>query len=258
MLSLFDQMRKKRLLRRYMLFLSAVIVFHSVIYYPIYLMLASDVVWKNSIFFFLWTEIAEPLAAYLFFWGSFAYLIYAGVRFSRRATGAYLAVYLSGTVLRYALQNVCFMIMMGFPAWKRSLNLAQLLLSLLLDMLVMGVVYAIFLLLLRYLERQGKAPYSECLPLGGFFELKNPLIKVLAVSALIPEIARIITRAYYDIRMILFEQISPSGPAEILLMVTYYLTDILTALLGYLVIFVMVSSFHLSDFKAKMRFEEKS
>ncbi len=257
MLSLLDQMRKARLLRRYLLFFSAVVLFHSVIYYPVYLFLASDVVWKNSIVFFLWTEIAEPLSVYLFFWGSFAYLIYAGIRFSSRSTIPYLVTYTVGAVLRYALQNVCFIFMMGLPSWQRSFSLVEILWNILLDLLIMGIVYGLFLLLWRRLKQEGKSPIEICFPLGGFFDFKNVLIKVAFAAASVPCVARLVTRAYYDLRTIVFEGFAPSGAAEIFLMITYYVTDVLTALLGYLIIFMMLSSFYLSDVKAQMHFDQK-
>lgn len=255
MLSLFEQLRQKQLLRRYLLFFSAVIVFHSVIYYPVYLFLASDVVWKSSIVFFLWTEIAEPLSVYLFFWGSFAYLIYAGLRYSVRATVPYLIVYSIGSVLRYALQNVCFIIMMGFPSWQRSFSPVEILWNILLDLLIMGCVYGLFLLHRARMEEKGRIEMESWFPIDGFFRFQSVLVRLSLLSAAIPSIARLVTRAYYDIRTIAFEGFAPAGAAEIFLMVTYYVTDILTALLGHLLILVMFSAFHVSDVKAQMRFD---
>lgn len=257
MLSLFDQMQRTRRLRQYILFLSAVVLFHSVVYYPVYLFLASDVAWKSSIVFFLWTEIAEPLSVYLFFWGSFAYLLYAGIRFSPHSAIPYLVAYGAGSVLRYALQNVCFIFMMGLPSWQRSFSLPAVLWNILLDFLIMGVVYFFFLLLMRKLRGDGKPAIEVCFPLEGFFNFGNVLAKVAVAAAVIPSAARLATRVYYDIRTIAFEGRAPSGAPEIFLMITYYVTDILTALLGYLIIFMMLSSFHLSDVRARMHFDEK-
>ena len=256
MLSLLEQMRKRLLLRRYLLFFAAVIVFHSVIYYPVYLFLASDVAWKSSIVFFLWTEIAEPLSVYLFFWGSFAFLIYAGIRHSARATVPYLIVYAVGSVLRYALQNVCFIVMMGLPAWQRYFDLAEILWNILLDLLVMALVFVLLLLHLPRMCTGGKSPVENCLPVEGFFSLKNLLVRLSLLAAAVPSLAKIIVRASYDIQAVLLGGDTPSGAAEIFLMITYYVTDVLTALLGHLLIQLILSALHLSDVKARLRFEE--
>lgn len=256
MLSLFDRMRQKRLLRQYLLFLGAVVFFHSVVYYPVYLLLASDVIWKSSIVFFLWTEIAEPLSVYLFFWGSFAYAIYVGVRYSVRAVTPYLVVYAVGSVLRYALQNVCYIFIMGLATWQHTFAPLEILWNILLDLAVMGIAYALLLLFSREMRRDGKEPCEKYLPMNGFFDLKNLLSRLSLCVAGLPSLARLITRAYYDIRLIVFQGYAPSGGAELFLMVTYYLTDILTAILGYLMIVMMLSGFFLSDARARMRFED--
>ena len=253
--SLLEQLRQKRLFRQFLIFFFAVIVFHSVIYYPVYLFLASDIAWKSSIVFFLWAEIAEPLSVYLFFWGSFAYVIYAGIRYSVRAAIPYLVVYSIGSVLRYALQNVCFILMMGFPSWQRSFSPLEILWNVLLDLLIMGCVYGLLLLHRPRMESAGKTAFENCFPIDGFFDLKSMLVRLSLLSAAIPSIARLVTRAYYDVRTIVFEGLAPSGAPEIFLMVTYYVTDILTALLGHLLILTMLSSFHISDVRAQMRFD---
>jgi len=255
MLSLLDQMRKTRLLRQYLLFFSAVILFHSVIYYPVYLLLASDVIWKSSIVFFLWTEIAEPLSVYLFFWGSFAYMIYAGARYGTRATPPYLIAFAIGSVLRYALQNVCYILIMGLATWQHTFAPLEILWNVLLDLAIMAVVYLIFLLFNRETKGNGKDGLGRSLPLNGFFDFQNALARLSLFAAAIPSLARLITRAYYDIRLILVQGYAPSGGAEILLMITYYFSDILTAILGYLLIVMMLSGFYLSDVKAQMRFD---
>ena len=251
MLSLFNQMQKKRFLNRYLLFLGAVVLFHSVIYYPVYLFLASDVAWKSSILYFLWTEIAEPLSVYLFFWGSFAFLIYAGIREgNERAAIPYLIVYTVGSVLRYALQNVCYIFMMGLTAWKVYFSFWDILWNILLDLAIMACVYVLLLVFLTRMKREGEVR-ERYLPVAGFFNLKNLLTRLSLISAAIPSLARILPRAYYDI----FGGNVPSGAAEIFLMITYYVTDVLTALLGHLVIVMMISAFHISDVKARMRFD---
>ncbi|MBE6589977.1 MAG: hypothetical protein E7643_07340 [Ruminococcaceae bacterium] len=258
MISLFDQMRKTKLLKHYIVFLSAIILFHSVLYYPLYLFLDSNVLWRNSIVYLLLTEIAEPLAGYLYFWGSFAYILYVGVRFSFKSTLPFLIVYSVGTVLRYAIQNVCFIVMMGFPLWTNSLRIFDLVFSIVMDLVILG--FAMLLLNLVFKSKrkssEGEGLIDTYMPFERFFHLSNPLQKTAFLMALLPSAARLISRGYYDIRLILAGQV-PTGVAEIFLMITYYITDVLTAIVGFLIIVMMLSSFRLSEVKAHMENDEK-
>ena len=145
--------------------------------------------------------------------------------------------------------------MMGFPAWQRSFSPLEILWNVLLDLLIMGCVYGLLLLHLSRMEGEGRTPFENCFPIDGFFRMKSLLVRLSLLSAAIPSIARLVTRAYYDIRTIAFEGFAPSGAPEVFLMVTYYVTDILTALLGHLLILMMLSSFHISDVRAQMRFD---
>ncbi len=258
MISLFDQMRKAKLLKQYMLFLSAIILFHSVIYYPLYLYLDTNVLWRNSIYFLLLTEIAEPLAGYFFFWISFAYLIYVGVRFSYRSALPFVGVYCVGVVLKYTLQNICFIIMMGYPRWTNSVRIPELLFSVAMDLLVVGFAMLFLFLIFKKREKgnEKKDVLNGYMPFSGFFQLSNPMQKAAFLTALLPSAARLFSRAYYDIRLILAERIPDSAP-EIFLVITYYLTDCLTALVGCLVVTMMLSYFRQLELKAKIDYEGK-
>ena len=256
MISLFDQMRRAKMRKQFMLFLSAIILFHSVIYYPLYLYLDSNVLWRNSIYYLLLTEIAEPLAGYLFFWVSFAYIIYVSVRFSFRAALPFLAVYGIGAFLRYALQNVCFILMMGYPRWVNSVRIGELIFSFVMDVAVIALAMLIVLLIFkkqRKSEREGDA-LDDYMPFSGFFMLSNRKQRAAFFTALLPSAARLASRAYYDIRLILAQRIPDTAP-EIFLVITYYLTDCLTALVGCLAVTVMLSRFRLQEIKAKIAYE---
>ena len=257
MISLFDQMRKKRLLRNYVIFLSALIVFHSVLYYPLSLYMYSNTILKNSIIYLLLTEIAEPLAVYLYFWGSFAYLIYVGVRYSIKSAIPFFAAYSIGALLRYAIQNVCFILMMGFSLWESSLDLFALIFTIVMD-LVIGSL-ALLILWLAFRKRTGSKKKEDSLeaymPFSGFFSFSNPMQKTAFLLAILPSVARLLSRGYYDIRLVIAGNVPDSAP-EILLMITYYLTDCLTAVIGSLIIVMMLSSFRLSEMRARMKYED--
>ena len=254
MISLFDQMRKAKLIKQYMLFLSAIVLFYSVIYYPLYLYLDSNIIWRNSIYYLLLTEVAEPLAGYLFFWCSFAYVIYVGVRFSYQSTVPFLIVYCVGTFLKYALENICFIVIMGFPRWTNSVRVFDLIFSVVMDIVIMG--FCTLLLFLVFKRKERGDVLDAYMPFSGFFRLSNPVQRAAFLAALLPSAARLASRAYYDVRLILAQRIPDTAP-EIFLVFTYYLTDCLTAAVGCIVITMMLSYFRLFEIKAKIEYERK-
>ena len=258
-LSLFDCMYKKRLQTRYLILLAAIVVFYSFVYYPVYLYLNSNIVWNGSLLRLLWMEILEPLVNYLFFWGSFAFLLYSSARYSLKGSMPILAYYTVGTVLRYLFQNVAFIFMMGVNAWESEFYWHDLFLNIFLDLAIMGIA-----VLLIALWKNKKTPTSifsgkqanclseECFNFSKFFDFKNLLLKTALLMAILPSAVRVLVRAWYDIDLILLRGIPVTDIGEVLLIATYYITDCAGFLVGYLVMFMILSSLYLSEKKARL------
>ncbi len=244
------------MLRNYVIFLSVIILFHSVLYYPLYLYMDSNTLWKHSIAFLLLTEIAEPLAVYLYFWGSFAYMLYVSVRYSLRSALPFFVAYSVGAFLRYAIQNLGFILMMGMSLWENSLDLFALLFTIGMDLLIGGLTFLILWLVFRKQPvcKNGEDSLDTYMPFSGFFQFSNPMQKAAFLLAILPSAARLLSRGYYDIRLMIAGNVPDTAP-EIFLTVTYYLTDCLTAVIGCLIIVMMLSSFRLSELKARMKYE---
>ena len=262
-LSLFDSMRKKRLQIKYLILMAAIVVFCSLIYYPVYLYLNSNVVWNGSLLRLLWMEILEPLVNYLFFWGSFAFLLYSAARYSLKGSAPILICYAVGTVLRYLLQNIAFIFMMGINAWESEFYISDLLISIVLDLLIMGVAVLLILLWKRktgttsvFNQQNNGLIAEECFSFSRFFDWKNILLRTAFLMAIFPSAIRLLLRVWYDINLIVVQGIPVTDIGEILLIMTYYITDCAGFLVGYLVIFMILSALHLSDQKARLSMDD--
>ena len=249
-ISLFDSIRQKQLWKKYLIFFSAVVIFSSLVYYPIYIHLNANILWSGSLLLFFWMEIVEPLVYYLTFWGSFAFLLYSASRYSLRGSTRILIVYALGTVLRYALQNVVFIFIMGLNEWEIVFHPLDVLFNIILDLFIMGAaVLAVSL--------WKKRTSHECFPISKFFDLKNSMLKTALIISLFPTVLRLLSRLLYDIDLIFLKGIPVAGVGEALLIMTYYIAEGISFLVGYLVIFMLLSSFYLSDERARLKFENE-
>ena len=259
-LSLLDGMCKKRLHRHYLIFFATVVALNSLVYYPIYIYLNADILLSESVLAFVWSELLSPLITYLSFWGTFAFFLYSVARFSFRDSLGILSVYAVGTLAGYVLQNILFVFIMGADAWKLFFHPFDLLFSLFLDyMIVAAAALLAFLWKRKSGGQRMKADkfYVAGFPLNRFMDLKNPLLKTSLLCAILPSALRIAMRLWFDFDLIVLKGIPIVDIGEVLLMLTYYVTESLGILVGHLAIAMMLSSFYLSDVKAMLRSESK-
>ncbi len=256
---LFDELYSKRLKKHYFIFAISCVAFMAVIYTPAYLLLSSNVLWRNSVLLFLLTELISPLMNFVFYWGSFAYLIYAYLRFGKSENKPLWGMYAAAVVARYLLTMLVSFTVMSFPSWKSfwSDELSGVLFSTLMDCLQ---VFAV-LLLCEYRCRRplsndrisikgGESLISECLPVSGLLELKKPLPQLCFFSALIPAGLQLLSRLYYD----LFFWGLPTGASEWLLMATYYFGDLAAIVVGYLVLLYLLQTVYTDEIRCRARF----
>ena len=204
-------------------------------------------------------EVLEPLINYLFFWGSFAFLLYALGHYSVKDSAFVLVFYAIGTVLRYLLQNIAFIFMMGINAWESEFYVSDLLISIVLDWLVMGAAFGIAWLFHRkrmpqsiFNTKEQRLISEDLFVFSRFFDLKNSLLKCALWMAALPSAVRLLLRAWYDINLLVVQGVPVMDVGEALLIATYYVTDCAGALVGYLVIFMILSSLQLADKKARL------
>lgn len=259
---LFDQILSKRLKKRFFIFAILCVAVISVLYTPVYLLLSSNVMWRNSIVLLLWTEIFGPLMNYTFYWGSFAFLIYAYLRFSQKGIKPFLIIYGVAVVSRYLVTMLSTFAIMAFPGWDAlwSRELPGVLFSIVMDGLQMLGV----LLLSEFCAHRPllqKNPHicehnradlmPQIFPVTRLLAIRNPLQKLCAFAALIPAGLQFLSRIYYDV----FFYGLPTDLAEWLLLVTYYIGDLAALVIGYLVLLYVLQMLFASETKSRISFE---
>lgn len=259
---LFDELCIKRLQKAFLIFTVVCVACVSVVYTPIYLLLSSNVLWRNSVLLFLLTELIGPLVDLVFYWGSFAFLIYIYLRFGKKQIKNFAIIYAASAASRYLLSMIANYVLMSFSGWDTFLksDLPELLFSSAMDCLQMvGVLLLAEFCCHRPLTAakkytkgaEGEEMIAEALPVQKLFAIKQPLQKLCFFAALIPAGIKLLSRLYYDI----FFWGLPTDASEWLLLATYYVGDVATLFVGHLVLLYLLQTFYTSETKRKIEFE---
>ncbi len=256
---LFDELSLKRSKKQFLIFAIACVALVSVIYTPIYLLLSSNVLWRGSIVLFLLTELIEPFIDFSFYWGSFAFLIYIYLRFARKNIRDFAIIYVAAAALRYLLTMFVGFLVMSFPDvetfWLEEIPSAAF--SVGMDVLQGAAVLVLAefccrRVLMRAKEYAGgEEMIADCFPIAGFFNFANPITKLCFFSALIPSGLKLLSRLYYDI----FFWGLPTDAAEWILLATYYVADIASFVIGWLVLQYLLQVLYTFETKKRIEFE---
>ena len=259
---LFDELCIKRAKKYFLIFAIACVGFISAIYTPVYLLLSSNVLWRDSVVLFLWTELIGPLMDFSFYWGSFAFLIYIYLRFGKKQIKHPIIIYAVAVAARYLITMLIGFVLMSFPGWDALLKeeLPSALFTIGMDALQMlGVLLLTEFCCRRPLMQakacrtgaEGEELLADCFPIGGLFDIRKPLPKLCFLCALIPAGIKLLSRLYYDI----FFWGLPTDAAEWLLVATYYVGDIAAFLIGYFVLLYLLQAFYTAETKRRIEFE---
>ena len=259
---LFDELSIKRTKKNFLIFLIACVGFISFVYTPVYLLLASNVLWRGSVVLFLWTELMGPIMDFSFYWGSFAFLIYIYLRFGKEQTTRFSIIYAIAVAARYIVTMIVNFALMSFPGWDVLFGeeLPSALFTIAMDILqLIGVLLITEFACRRPLMNlkiyrkgeEGEQMLAVLFPIEGLFELKKPLNKLCLFSALVPAGVKVLSRLYYDI----FFWGLPQDAGEWILIATYYIGDIATLFIGYFVLLYLLQAFYTGETKRKIDFE---
>ena len=256
---LFDDLSLKHSKKQFLIFAIACIALVSVIYTPIYLLLSSNVLWRGSIVLFLLTELVEPFIDFSFYWGSFAFLIYIYLRFERKNIRDFAIIYIAAAAIRYLLTMFVGFLVMSFPDaeafWSEEIPSA--LFSIGMDALQGAVVLVLSEFCCRRVlmsvknYANGEEMIADCFPMAGFFNFGHPITKLCFFSALIPSGLKLLSRLYYDI----FFWGLPTDAAEWILLATYYIADIASFVIGWLVLQYLLQLLYTFETKKRIAFE---
>ena len=260
---LFDNLFIERIKKYFLTFTIVCVAFISFIYTPIYLLLSSNVLWRNSVVLFVWTELVGPLMDFSFYWGSFAFFIYIYLRFGKKQMKDFIVICSIAIVARYLVTMIVNFVLMSFPGWDVLLGdeLPGMLFSIAMDALqIAGVLWLTEYCCCRHSTMNVKEPCKraekEKMPadffsMDGLFDFKKPLQKLCFFSALIPSGLKFLSRLYYDI----FFWGMPADLSEWLLIFTYYVGDIASFFIGYFVLLYLLQAFYTIETKRRIDFE---
>ena len=168
-------------------------------------------------------------------------------------------IYIASAAIRYLLTMFVGFLVMSFPDaetfWLEEIPSA--LFSIGMDVLQgAGVLVLAEFCCRRVLMRAqayagGEEMIADCFPIAGFFNFGNPITKLCFFSALIPSGLKLLSRLYYDI----FFWGLPTDAAEWILLATYYVADIASFVIGWLVLQYLLQLLYTFETKKRIEFE---
>ena len=244
--SLWNSIRRKKTWIGYGIWTLVLTVFYAAVCTPINLWLTSDILILQTVIPLLW-DVLLNLVNFLFYWISFAYLLFLFVTWGTKGQKPFFILYGGVVVFRYCANLLASFCVVGFPKWGAFWSdfFPYLLIDIgmdLLQMLIAALVVARFL--------QNRDAKKDTLPFQGLWDRSNRLQGTAGWLALIPSALMLISRVIYDISLG-----GAAGLGDLLWMITYYASDIVSIFVGYFVILLLVNRFYLREETAKADFE---
>ena len=238
MLKLFSQdMDQKQRAERYGCLLMLVLAaLYALVCTPVYYVANSNVLFQDSIFTFAW-DFVNDAVQYLYYWVSFSFVIFFAVKYAFRSIGRLLTFFSLCSAGRYFLGLIVVLII--DRDWELfGYEMKQVLEITLGDLLMMSlVVLLIYLILAR---KGNNKEVSRSFQSSSVLRFSNPLLGCMLAISFVPALMRILSRARYDLFLG-----APQGKADLISMIIYYVGDVLCGVIGYLIIFLIVSQLNM-------------
>ena len=199
---------------------------------PVYYVANSNVLLQDSVFTFAW-DFVNDTVQYLYYWVAFSFVIFFAAKYAFRSIGKLLAVFAGCSVSRYFFGLIIvFMIDKDWDLFGYEMK--QVLEVVLGDLLMMGI--AVLLVYLIISKKTQTKALSESFQSASVLQIRYPLMGGMLAVAFIPALMRIASRIWFDLFLG-----APQGNSDLVSMIVYYVGDVLCAVIGYLVIFLIVS-----------------
>lgn len=195
---------------------------------PVYHWVSSDILLKEMAIPNIW-DIVQRLLQFAYYWVLFAVLLFVSARRTYRGCKNLLIVYACTSFLRYFFSLlVGFLMLSGWDTF--GYDFSFLLLDVAGDWLIGGLAWGLIILLLK--DKNG-ALYEDK-PMETLFNFHAAIPKTILCMATVPSFFSLVSRLIYD----LFYG-APQSTYDLVWMILYYFCDILSAFVGYLVIFLI-------------------
>lgn len=246
--SSFEEYRKKRLHRIGAWILFAVALFYAAVCTPIYLWSSSDILVKETVFPQIW-DFIQSLLQFAFYWIAAAYLVYLVYTDHTRGAARFLVPLAIASCIHWLGSLAVGTAMLGTDfSWE---ILSEDLFYALFDVLIDMVQFALMLFIAYwYVERKdGREALQNDLPIAKLFDKTNRFECAVFFCVLLPSAIHLISRVRYDISFGAAQNLT-----DLLWMIFFYLTDLLSILIGYLAVILLIGWI---DGKEKKTMEEE-
>lgn len=247
--------RKKKALGLCAVLLFALGGFQGFFFNPLVLFVSSDALLANEVVLML-LDVIYSFLNLLFYWIGLTFLLFFCVRFSSVSLLPLFAIYTSAAILRYASALLSGYLLMGFPLIDDFLTDALYLgIDVLLDLVIWGIALLVASLSLRdcFVNKNGagETALTKHVPFSKLLDFKNPISKAMAFIACVPSVFQILYRIRYDLYIGV-----PSDVIDLLWMILYYVTDLITILIAYFVMLSILNCVHLREMRSKALYDE--
>ena len=207
---------------------------------PIYTTVLSNRVYRDTFLPYV-LNIIMDLAEILTFGLCYSIVIYTAVTRRTRTAAAVCGIYVAASVLRRAAALGVSFFMYRFIDKRDIFNVS---IPVIIEAIQVFTVLLFTVLaakryrtaLYNFAARRGNTARLEELKMDSAFDRKNPLLVGSLVSAVMLVIINLSMRIYSDIGYG-----APSGASEVLIMIAYYLSDILVGVILYAVCWFTIS-----------------
>lgn len=216
------------------------------VFSPLYVITSNDIIYATTVIpelIYLVIEVCN-IAVYAICHSAVIYSVY---RLSFRRTGIVAMTYCAVTFLKYTGN---LFVTLAFNKTIDVSDIAYVLLYFAADMLQLVIVILISCALMRSFYRRlsviektgailGKEKTTkreQIFPFGKFFDRSNPLQKASLYMGILLSVIKILTRIWYDLYYG-----APGSATDFIWMIVYYLSDILTGFIAYLVSLLVLS-----------------
>ncbi|MBQ9761246.1 MAG: hypothetical protein IJW16_07850 [Clostridia bacterium] len=255
-LSLLDRYRKKRLTLIYAVLIFGIALFYAAVCTPVHIWAYSNILVSETVFLIVWDGVVTAVN-YLFYWVSFAFMLYFFARFTAKNSKSVLFVYLGASAFLYLANLLSSCIVNGFADFVLN-DLLDVLMYTALDAAQMAFAALLAWWALKpaqeharrvYLKARGDDPEATLkmprfLPFTRLFDLKNPLMRSAFLASAISAVFHIASRIRYDI---FFG--APVNTADLLWMIFAYVSELIAWLVGYFIMILLLNHLDIREGK---------
>ena len=253
-ISLLEHCQKRKLLVRFSLSLLILTFLYASVCTPIYLWAVSDILIADTVFPLLW-DVVMSLLNYAFYWIAFSQLLYSVFRLGWHHTIPMVFIYSGIVVFRYLANTVANIVMNGWSNDFWNYSFPYVLTDIGLDLAVLAVALIIIYSVTKRLpidtEKERTQTIGLQFPIIKLFDFHKKLTLIAFLLALVPASVQLISRMIYDISLVG----SAQGIADLLWMIVFYVSDLASVFIGYLIMVLLLGQYRQSELKIEKELE---